>query len=51
MIEDEYNEWRDEQKGIMIHGAEEFALWLTTEHNLSVQDINKNLEKWKEQLE
>ena len=47
---DEWNEWRDEIKAMKIEGAENFALWLTTEHNLPIKGINKNLKKWKEQL-
>ena len=32
-------------------GAESFALWLTKEHNLTITGINKNLKKWRDQLE
>ena len=38
-------------RNTMIEGAEDFALWLTKEHNLPIKGINKNLRKWKEQLE
>ena len=39
------------ERAAMELGAESFALWLTKEHNLPIKGINKNLKKWKEQLE
>ena len=35
----------------MIEGAEDFAQWLTNEHDLPLQGMVKNLRKWGDQLE